>query len=87
MFAIKFSMKKQIIFFWIAKFFLPAINATVFRRIKNKVDGMNNKWFLSLPSTCRTSGASKNQDWPNENDENIGPFSFVTLSLPVFDKF
>ena len=31
MFAIKFSMEKQIKFFWIAGFFLPAINATVFK--------------------------------------------------------
>ena len=30
MFAIKFSMEKQINFFWVAGFFLPAINATVF---------------------------------------------------------
>jgi hypothetical protein len=30
MFSIKFSMEKQIKKFWIAGFFLPAINATVF---------------------------------------------------------
>ena len=31
MFAMKFSMEKGIIFFWIAGLFLPAINATGFR--------------------------------------------------------
>ena len=31
MFAINFSMEKRIKIFWIAGFFLPAINATVFR--------------------------------------------------------
>ena len=31
MFAMKFSMEKRIKKFWIAGFFLPAINATVFR--------------------------------------------------------
>ena len=30
MFSMKFSMEKQIKKFWIAVFFLPAINATVF---------------------------------------------------------
>ena len=30
MFAIKFSMEKRIKNFWVAGFFLPAINATVF---------------------------------------------------------
>ena len=34
MFAIKFSMEKRIKFFWIAGFFLPAINATVFRQLR-----------------------------------------------------
>ena len=33
MFAIKFSMEKLIKFSWIARFFLPAINATVFTYI------------------------------------------------------
>ena len=33
MFAMKFAMEKQIKKFWIAGFFLPAINATVFRNL------------------------------------------------------
>jgi hypothetical protein len=33
MFAIKFSIEKQINFFWTTGFFLPAINATVFSRV------------------------------------------------------
>ena len=31
MFAMKFSMEKRIKKFWVAGFFLPAINATVFK--------------------------------------------------------
>ena len=34
--------------------------------------------FLSSPSACRTTGASKNQDWTNENGDHL---SFVTLAL------
>ena len=41
MFAMKFAMEKRIKKFWIAGFFLPAINATVFRaEILEK-----NRWF------------------------------------------
>ena len=34
MFSMKFAMEKQIKKFWIAGFFLPAINATVFNSPK-----------------------------------------------------
>ena len=39
MFSMKFSMQKQIKDSWIAGFFLPAINATVFR---HKLENLSN---------------------------------------------
>ena len=34
---------------------------------KHVVNSSEGKIFLSSPSACRTSGASKNRDWPDEN--------------------
>ena len=38
----------------------------------------NHIWFLSSPSACRTSGASKNRDWPAQKWSTL---TFVTLVI------
>ena len=50
--AIKLSMKKQIKFFWTARFSdLPAINATVFRYfMRTGVRRTNNTFFAEFPT-------------------------------------
>ena len=51
MFAIKFSMKKRINFFWTAGFFLPAINATVFSIRTEKLHKMKlKKTYIFFPN-------------------------------------
>ena len=43
--------------------------------------------FLSSPSACRTSGASKNRDYSQKWKLYPGLFSFLPLLLWFFDEF
>ena len=63
------SMKKRIKFFWIAGFFLPAINATVFRNIsRNRSENknfVNQLWSvsLSLPRNEKRGFRKTSNNW------------------------
>ena len=59
MFAIKFSMEKRIKKFWIAGFFLPAINATVFSNYLKDLTFADSDMYLN---ELRRLRASHNQN-------------------------
>ena len=89
MFAMKFSMEKQIIFFWIAGFFLPAINATVFSHsVKNvhisQFQNSHQTKFILHISVRQSQIISGFQVSKEKIQNKLDLFSFWKIEYPYY---